>query len=74
MCMPTGGGGGSGSDAAAQQQQQEQARQARIKAGNASIDKTFGQFDDNFYAGRSKAYTDWAQPQLEDQYANQRKI
>ena len=57
----------------AQQQQQEQAREARIKAGNASIDKTFGQFDDNFYAGRSKAYTDWAQPQLETQYADQRK-
>src|SRR4051812_43736189 len=69
--MPSGGGGGS--DAAAQQQQQEQAREARIKAGNASINKTFDQFDDNFYAGRSKAYTDWAQPQLETQYADQRK-
>jgi hypothetical protein len=57
----------------AQQQQQEQAREARIKAGNASIDKTFAPFNDAFYASRSKAYTDWAQPQLEDQYANQRK-
>jgi hypothetical protein len=71
MCMPSGGGGGS--DAAAQQQQQEHAREARIKAGNASINKTFAPFNDDFYAGRSKAYTDWAQPQLEDQYADQRK-
>jgi hypothetical protein len=31
-------------------------REARIAAGNQSIDNTFSQFDDNFYQGRSKAY------------------
>lgn len=46
----------------------EQARQGRITDGTNAINSTFGQFDDNFYGGRQKAYTDYATPQLTSQY------
>lgn len=64
MCF--GGGGGDGG--AAQARADEAARQARIKAGVAGIDKQFGQFDDGFYKGRQNAYSAFAAPQLNDQY------
>jgi hypothetical protein len=56
---------------AAAQQQLEQAREARIKVGNKQINSTFAPFNDALYASRSKAYTDWGQPQLESQFADQ---
>ena len=64
MCI--GGGGGDGG--AAQARADEAARQARIKQGTQSIDKSFSGFDDNFYKGRERAYVDYARPQLNDQY------
>ncbi len=66
--MCTGGGGGDGG--AAQARADEAARQARIKQGVESIDKNFGGFDKNFYDSRARAYTNYANPQLSDQYAN----
>ncbi|CAB4135530.1 hypothetical protein UFOVP291_35 [uncultured Caudovirales phage] len=65
--MCTGGGGGDGG--AAQARADEAARQARIKEGSANIDKNFGGFNEAFYNQRAKAYTDYANPQLADQYA-----
>jgi hypothetical protein len=37
------------------------------------ISNAFSGFDDNFYNQRAKAYTDYANPQLEDQYAEAKK-
>lgn len=68
MCSGGGGDGG-----AAQARADEQARQARIRQGNAAIEKGFSGFDDNFFAGRARAYTNFATPQLNDQYNKQRE-
>lgn len=65
--MCTGGGGGDGG--AAQARADEAARQARIKQGTASIDKNFSGFNDAFFNSRANAYTNFANPQLADQYA-----
>jgi len=64
MCLASGGGDGGASERA----RQEEERQARIRVGNSSINDTFGQFDDDFYKGRSDAYTTYAQPQITQQY------
>jgi hypothetical protein len=64
MCLASGGGDGGASERA----RQEEERQARIRVGNSSINDTFGQFDDDFYKGRSDAYTAYAQPQITQQY------
>ena len=66
MCI---GGGGGGDGGAGQARRDEAARQQRIKQGTASIDKSFAGFDDSFFNSRAKAYTDYANPQLADQYA-----
>ena len=49
------------------------ARAASIATGKQSIDDAFSGFDDNFFNGVSKAYTDYAQPQLDDQYDQAKK-
>ena len=66
--MCTGGGGGDGG--AAQARADEAARQARIKQGTQSIDKSFGGFDDNFYKGRERAFVNNAIPQLNGQFVD----
>lgn len=48
--------------------QQEEARQAKITQGKSSIDQAFSQFDDPFYQNISKSYTDYYEPQVQDQY------
>ena len=65
MCI--GGSVGDGG-AAAERRRQEEARQGRIREGDAAIDKQFAGFDDNFYDARRKAYSDYANPQVTDQY------
>lgn len=60
------GKGSSGEAAAARAD--EQARQARIRQGTRSINKTFRQFDDSFFDDASKRYVDYATPQLDDQF------
>jgi hypothetical protein len=47
----------------------EQLRQGRITEGTKAIDKTFGQFDDNFFNNQRTGYLNYATPQLEDQFA-----
>lgn len=63
MCSGGGGDGG-----AAQARADEAARQARIKQGVGNIDTEFSRFNDDFYKGRSNAYTNFALPQVNDQY------
>ena len=64
MCF--GGGGGDGG--AAQARADEMARQARIKTGIGNINQKFDKFDDGFFKGRGQAYTNFATPQVNDQY------
>jgi len=64
MCF--GGGGGDGG--AAQARADENARQARIKEGVGNINQKFNKFDDGFFKGRGQAYTNFATPQVNDQY------
>lgn len=58
---------GSGGEAAAARAD-ENKRQAKIRQGTRQINKTFRQFDGDFYGDASKNYVDYATPQLEDQY------
>jgi hypothetical protein len=50
--------------------EEEAARQARIKQGQASIDSTFGQFDDKYYKGYGDKYTGYYNPQVDKQYTD----
>ena len=45
----------------------EAARQERIRAGTASINSAFGQFNDKYYNTVRDDYMGWANPKLEDQ-------
>jgi|ThiBiot_500_plan_1041544.scaffolds.fasta_scaffold11154_2 hypothetical protein len=65
----------SGGDGGAQAQRQaEFDRQTSIRTGTNSINNLFDtQFNDDFYSGRGKAYLDYVNPQLDDQYAEARK-
>jgi hypothetical protein len=53
---------------AAQARKREKERQGRIKAGSKTLDRQFSKFDDKFYADREKAYLDFYEPQLNDQF------
>ncbi len=68
MCFGGGGGGGDGGAAAREAQRQE-----NIRTGTQNIDQSFAGFTPDFYAGQEKAYTDYAQPALDQQYADARK-
>lgn len=73
MCFGIGGGSSGDGGAAAASRAAEEARQSRINSGMNEISNAFSGFDDNFYNQRAKAYTDYANPQLEDQYAEAKK-
>ncbi len=62
-----GGGGGDGG-AAEHARQQEEARQARIREGMANIDAAFSPFNDAYFSGKQKAYSDYYLPQLKQQF------
>lgn len=64
MCV----GGGGGDNGAQQARADETARQARITAGNAAIDKNFARFGEPFFKSRQQAYVANAAPQLATQY------
>jgi hypothetical protein len=69
-----GGGKDKSAERAAEEARQREAqRQARLSQGRSSIESAFSEFDDPYYDSRSKAYTDWALPQLDTQFANQKK-
>ena len=72
--MAKGGSKGGDGGATRAANQREFDRQNDIRNGTASINKIFdGQFNDDFFGGRRKAFTDYANPQLADQYADARK-
>jgi hypothetical protein len=79
MCFFGGGSGGAKAQAAQQQQQADEARAdadknaAALTTGKANIDSAFSGFDDNFFNGLAKNYTDYATPQLEGQYGLAKK-
>lgn len=64
--------GGGGKNAAKREAQRaradEEARQRRIREGTASINSTFGKFDDNFYGDIRDSFVDFARPQVDDQF------
>jgi hypothetical protein len=60
--------GSPGDGGAGQARADEAARQARIKQGTANIDSNFSQFNNDFFNGRRTAYTNFAQPQVGQQY------
>lgn len=59
--------------AAEEARQREAQRQARLATGRTKIDEAFVGFDDPYYETRSKAYIDFASPQLEEQFADTKK-
>lgn len=66
--------GKSGSDEAGAARADEIARQGRVREGTTAINNTFdNQFTDEAFAGRRKAFLDYATPQLEDQYGKAQK-
>lgn len=68
------GKGGSGDGGAAQARQAQQQRQSAIQGGTGQINGIFeNQFSPEFYTGRRQAYLDFANPQLDDQFADTRK-
>jgi len=66
-------GGKGGDNGAKEANQREFDRQNAVRSGTREINKIFAGFDDDFFASRRKAFTDYANPQLSDQYADARK-
>lgn len=65
---------GKGNDYAHQAAKQEAARQAAITKGTKDIDAAYAGFNQDFYDTRSKAYTDYAMPQLAEQYRGAKSL
>ncbi len=73
MCIFGGGGGARAAEKLQQQQADEATADAQKKAnalqvGMGNINTAFSGFDDNYFSGLAKNYTDYAMPQLQDQY------
>lgn len=52
----------------------EAQRQQRVTQGTSAINSTFdGQFNDDYFNGRTQAFNDYATPQLEEQYGKAKK-
>ena len=65
-----GGGGGDGGDGGAAAQEAQ--RQANINTGMSQISDIFSKYNDNFYNQRAQDYTNYAMPQLMNQYQQTR--
>lgn len=66
--------GKKGGNEAAQARADEQARQQRVREGTKRVNDIFGKnFDEPFFEDRRKAYLDYAQPQLQNQYVDAQK-
>lgn len=59
---------------AARARKEEEIRQQRIRDGTLRVNSIFdSQFNDDYFAKQRDAYSTYATPQLEDQYANAQK-
>lgn len=69
--------GGGGKNAAKRQANEaraaEQARQGRIREGTTAINDTFGQFGDDYFSNLRNSFTEFAVPQLDDQFSKARE-
>jgi hypothetical protein len=61
-------GGGGDNGAAEDARRQEEERQARIRQGMSSIDSAFTPFNDDYFNTKSKSYSDYYLPQLQQQF------
>lgn len=67
-------GGKASKSASNQARFDEDARQQKIRDGTARVGNIFeNNFNDDFYKGRRDAFTNFATPQLEDQYGDAQK-
>lgn len=71
MCS-SGGGSTNPEVAARHAREREAARQAIIEQGREKIDEQFAGFNDDFYNQYQQKYTDFYNPQLQDQYSDAR--
>lgn len=58
---------------AAEARRLEAARAGRVEEGKTAIDKSFGDFNDDFYKNYQNDYTGYYYPQLDDNYNDARK-
>ena len=69
-----GGGKDKSAERAAQEARQREAqRQARLTQGRGAIDSAFGEFGDEYYGKRANAYSEYAMPQLDEQFSDQKQ-
>lgn len=73
MCKIFGGGNDASKKAAQEAAAREEQRKQRITQGQASINQALSPYNDEYFAGREKAYNDYAMPQLEDQHTDAKK-
>ena len=52
---------------------EEEERQTRIRTGKDLIDSAFSSYDDDFYNQRAQSYTDFAMPDLDQQFQDAAK-
>jgi hypothetical protein len=71
MCMF--GGGNDAARVAAENRAAEEARQQAVREATGRVDQTFARFDDPFFRQREQAFTQYAMPQADDQYARARQ-
>lgn len=60
-------------NSAEQARKAEAARQANISTGMSGISSAFSPFNDQYYQDRANDYVNYAEPQLDDQYADAKK-
>jgi len=72
MCFPSASvpSNDSAEKAAQQAREDENNRQANLASGNQAINGAFSGYDNNYYGGLAKKYSNYYTPQLENQYSN----
>jgi hypothetical protein len=73
MCFGGNKAGKAAAEEAKRARADEDKRQAEIRDGRKSIDKTFKQFDGSFFDKNKQAFMDYASPQLDRQFGDASK-